>query len=191
MNTWFTSDTHFGHANAIKHCNRPFASADEMDEALIANWNAVVGPRDEIWHLGDFAFRNGTAATNYLRRLNGRKHLIWGNHDSNQVRKIAQWTSSQPYAEITVDKQRIVLFHYGMRVWNKLHHGAIHLYGHSHSNLPGTRKSLDVGTDCWNFFPVNLAQIQERLATLPEAHEVTIVPRRNTNREYPTLPDEE
>ena len=60
--TWFTSDTHWGHAGILKesmHCRRDlvFSSVEEMDETMIANWNSVVGPKDEVWHLGDFAYR--------------------------------------------------------------------------------------------------------------------------------------
>lgn len=178
MTTWFTSDTHLGHANIIKHCARPFADADEMDHAIIANWNARVRHNDDVWHLGDFAFRNGKAAASYLGRLNGRKHLVWGNHDSNQVRGLRQWTSSQPYAEITIDGQRLVLCHYAMRVWNKLHYGALHLYGHSHGSLTGTSRSCDVGVDCWDFRPISIDEILARMAAQPEATELTITGQR-------------
>lgn len=81
MSLWFTSDTHFGHDNIIKYCNRPFASGDDMNEAMIRNWNAVVSPDDEIWHLGDFAFRSLDFAKGVVERLNGRIHLVRGNHD--------------------------------------------------------------------------------------------------------------
>lgn len=169
MKTWFTADTHLHHGNIIKHCSRPFADADEMDEALIANWNARVGPRDHVWHLGDFAFCGGGRAAAYLERLNGIKHLVWGNHDSKQVRRLPHWESSEPYTEISVDGLRIVLFHYALRVWNKSHHGSLHLYGHSHGNLPGTRQSCDVGVDCWDYRPVSLEEILARLEATPEA----------------------
>ena len=76
---WFTSDTHFGHANIIKYCVRPWKTVEEMNEALVANWNATVGVRDEVWHLGDFAFRE--ALHDFVPRLRGRINLVLGNHD--------------------------------------------------------------------------------------------------------------
>ena len=82
--TWFTADTHLGHANTIKHCARPFGTAQEMDAVLIATWNAVVRADDGIWHLGDFSYRSAKAPADCLSRLNGRKHLVWGNHDTEQ-----------------------------------------------------------------------------------------------------------
>jgi calcineurin-like phosphoesterase family protein len=167
LTVWFTSDTHFGHANIIRHCARPFGGVAEMDVALVANWNARVRPGDDVWHLGDFAFRNETAAASYLRRLHGRVNLIWGNHDSDVVRHLPGWASSQPMAEITVDGVRLVLLHYAMLVWPRSHHGALHLFGHSHGTLQGNSQSCDVGVDAWDYRPVSLAEIQERLATLP------------------------
>ncbi len=168
MRTWFTADLHLGHANVIKHCDRPFLSVGEMDYRLIEKWNAVVLPDDDIWHLGDFAFRGTNAPGDYLARLTSRKHLIHGNHDSAECRADAGWASSQQMAEVMVDGIRIVLLHYAMRTWPKAHHGSLHLYGHSHGALPGDRQSLDVGVDCWDFRPVSLDEIRRRLATLPE-----------------------
>jgi calcineurin-like phosphoesterase family protein len=166
--TWFTSDTHFGHANIINYSKRPFASVAEMDGALVANWNAVVRPDDDIWHLGDFCFRSTRTPESYLRRLTGRVHLVWGNHDGQETKGMAGLASSQPYAEITIDGTRLVLFHYAMRVWNRSHQGSLHLYGHSHASLPGDRQSLDVGVDCFDYRPVSLDDIVRRLRTQPE-----------------------
>jgi calcineurin-like phosphoesterase family protein len=73
-------------------------------------------------------------------------------------------------AEVKVDGIRIVMLHYSMRVWPASHYGALHFYGHSHGNLLGDRQSLDVGVDCWDFRPVRLEEIQQRLLTLPERH---------------------
>jgi calcineurin-like phosphoesterase family protein len=174
MTVWFTSDTHFGHANIIGYSQRPFASTEEMDAVLICNWNARVRPQDEIWHLGDFTFRSEKAASLYLNRLNGRKHLVWGNHDSEKVRQLDAWASSLPYAELALDGRKIVLLHYGLRVWNKSHHGALHFYGHSHGSLPGDRQSCDVGVDnpACVYAPWRLEEIEQHLATLPEREPV-------------------
>ena len=170
MTVWFTSDTHFGHANIIGYSDRPFGSVDEMDDALITRWNACVGPDDTIWHLGDFVFRNALPTERYLARLAGRKHLIWGNHDDAATRALPGWSTSQPYAEITVDDTRLVLFHYALRVWNRSHGGAVHLYGHSHNSLPGDRQCCDVGVDnpAWRYGPTTLEQIRTFLAIQPE-----------------------
>jgi calcineurin-like phosphoesterase family protein len=77
---WFTSDTHFWHARIIQFCQRPFASVDEMNEKLIANWNAVVVPDDTVYHLGDFSMAARPVEL-YVPRLNGQIHLVMGNHD--------------------------------------------------------------------------------------------------------------
>lgn len=164
MSAWFTSDTHFGHKNIIKYSNRPFNSVDEMDEAMIANWNARVKPNDDVYHNGDFAFHKNP--DRYLCRLNGRKHLIIGNHDSDVCINSTYWESTQPYLELVVNNTKLVLCHYAMRVWNRSHHGALMLYGHSHGSLPGTNQSLDIGVDCWDYKPVNLFEIMDRMKTL-------------------------
>lgn len=172
---WFTADTHFGHGNTpgepasgiIKHCLRPFADVTEMDAALIDNWNAVVRPEDEVWHLGDFAWGDHPK---WLKRLSGEKHLVRGNHDKAAER--ARWSSVSDYKDLVVGRTRLALFHYGMRVWKGHRRGAIHLYGHSHGRLPGFRLPegggcIDVGTDCWGFRPVNLEEIRQAIAHLP------------------------
>src|SRR4051794_25786193 len=91
---WFTADTHFGHGGAIGRFKRPFSSAFEMDEAMVAAWNGVVGGDDEVWHLGDFAYRAvGERVSSLLKRLNGRKHLITGNNDGQATIQASEWTS--------------------------------------------------------------------------------------------------
>lgn len=167
MAVWFTSDTHFSHKNIIRYCNRPFADVDAMDSAIVNRWNERVRHHDEVWHLGDFSLRSSEVTSRFLDRLMGKIHLVWGNHDSNQVRQMPRWASSQPYAEISVDGTRLVLLHYAMRVWNRSHHGALHLYGHSHNSLPGDSASCDVGVDAWDFRPVSLVEIKKRLAQSP------------------------
>lgn len=164
MNYWFTSDTHFGHANIIKYCNRPFANVKEMDDAIIENWNKVVKHDDCIYHLGDFCFgRDERDFNSYFRRLNGKIILIKGNHDKLTWRyRNAFFASYNSYNEIDIEGQKITLCHYAMKVWNKSHRGAWHLYGHSHGSLPDDKNSLsfDVGVDCHEFKPINIEDIR-------------------------------
>lgn len=79
MSTFFIADTHFGEDNIRRYENRPFASAEEMDEALILNWNSVVSDSDEVFLLGDFGAQD--RERDILSRLKGRKLLLKGNHD--------------------------------------------------------------------------------------------------------------
>jgi calcineurin-like phosphoesterase family protein len=77
MKIFVTSDTHFGHNNIIKYCNRPFKTSQEMDETLIKNYNSVVSNDDHVYFLGDFSMSNDPEYLNYIfHRLHGRKFLI-------------------------------------------------------------------------------------------------------------------
>jgi calcineurin-like phosphoesterase family protein len=163
---YFTADTHFGHAAIIEHCQRPFATVAEMDAVLVANWNAVVQPRDTIYHLGDFCYKAVKSPEAYLKKLNGTIHLIRGNHDSETARLcVDKFASVSDLLEVVVEGQRIVLCHYAMRVWPKSHHGSWHLYGHSHGTLPPEMgsKSLDIGVDCHDYYPVAFPKLVELL----------------------------
>lgn len=166
MTVFFTSDTHFGHARIIELCNRPFKSVEEMDEEMIARWNKIVRPQDTVMHIGDFCMGNGEEASQYLRRLNGHIHLVWGNHDKPQVRLLDTWMTSGPLVEMSLDGYRLTFCHYAMRVWNKSHREdgrSLMLFGHSHGMLPGTKQSADVGVDCWDFHPVLLDEVIYRM----------------------------
>jgi calcineurin-like phosphoesterase family protein len=167
MNIFWTADTHFRHNNIRKYCNRPFATCEEMDEAMTANWNAVVKPGDVVYHLGDFAFTRSAAETEaILKRLNGNIHLIQGNHDKDNVRKAKgfAWVSDKHQGKmVKFGEQLVFMSHYAMRVWDRSHHGAWCLHGHSHGTLPDDPNmlSMDVGVDANNFTPVSFEQVMD------------------------------
>ena len=176
MPVFFTSDTHFGHAAVIGHCNRPFASVAEMDEVMVGRWNAAVAPDDEVWHLGDFAV--GRDPARVFGRLNGEKHLVLGNHDqANKPTLRLPWASMHVMETVNVDGVLVVLCHYPMRSWYGAAHGSLHLFGHVHGALADTDRSVDVGVDRWDFTPVTLARARARMAASapspPEVIEVT------------------
>lgn len=142
-----------------------------MDEMLIKNWNACVQPDDSVYHLGDFAFSKIDRIKEILRQLNGIKYFIHGNHDSEILENAESlldeglFARIDSYREIKIQGQQIVLFHYGCRVWNRAHHGAYLLFGHSHGELPPYGKSVDVGTDAKfitkEYRPVSFEEVRE------------------------------
>ena len=175
MTTFFTSDLHFGHRNVIKYVPRPFSSVEEMDATMIERWNALVAPGDDVYIVGDFALCRPARAVEIAHALNGNKFLVRGNHDKRvegALHKCFAWvkdvyTAKVPDADAPGGVQRIVLYHYAMRVWDGSHYGAWSLYGHSHGNLADDPNSLsfDIGVDCWDYRPVSYAEVKARMAT--------------------------
>lgn len=167
---FFTADLHLGHKNVIKYCDRPFKTAEEMNETLIENWNNTVSDRDEIYVVGDFAFMGTKQTELVLQRLKGKKYLVRGNHDKSlnetTALKYFQWIKDYHLLKIQErngNLQKIVLFHYALRTWDSAHYGAWSLYGHSHGNLRDDPQalSLDVGVDCHNFRPISYDEVKE------------------------------
>jgi len=165
---YFTADQHFGHANVIKHCNRPFETVDEMDATLIRNWNDTVGINDEIYILGDLTMKSAADAHKYLSALNGRKYLIVGNHDRflNRIDVFEnhfEWVKD--YFVLRQDGRMFVLFHYPIAEWNGYFRRSIHLYGHIHNSeassvrMDNAALAFNVGVDCTDFRPVSIAEI--------------------------------
>ena len=161
MATFFTADTHFGHAGARALYHRPFASVAAMDAALIERWNAVVRPGDEVWHLGDFAVRHPDPAA-ILAQLHGTKHLIPGNNDPAPVRALPGWASVCPLVEIERCGVPLVLCHYALRTWPGQARGALNLHGHSHGRLKPLPRQHDVGVDARDYHPVQLDALRRR-----------------------------
>lgn len=166
---WFTSDTHFGHANIIKHCNRPFASVEEMDNVLIDNINQRVKRDDILFHLGDFAWRNAKIKSYRPRIICNTIHLIRGNHDPINPEGFTSVSNLMDTVFYHNNHTIVItLCHYAMRIWNKKHYGAWHLYGHSHGklNAPNGEFTFDVGVDVWNFCPINIDQVIAKMQTI-------------------------
>lgn len=187
-NYWFTSDTHFGHANIIKYTERKpwyhpedfdengkwisskvkMRRANEMDVDLIANWNRVVKPSDQVFHLGDFAFvKDAYEGEKIVRRLNGQITLIKGNHDRTNMIKRMGFAATHKLLEWrapTNPPHLITMCHHPMLMWRDSHLMQWHFHGHTHGLLPESndRLSIDVGVDCWNYTPVSLEVLVER-----------------------------
>jgi len=141
-----------------------------MTETLISNWNDRVLRGDTVFVLGDFMLtygkKNAPLVDSILSRLNGQKWLIAGNHDRQEVRKSGYWVKVKDYHEISISlggdhKQKIVMSHFPMLSWNKMHHGSWMLHGHTHGTLVGNHgKLLDVGVDCHQFAPISINEVE-------------------------------
>jgi calcineurin-like phosphoesterase family protein len=160
--TFFTSDQHFAHKNLVKSLStwsdttecRDFSSIEDMNYALIAGINSVVGPDDVLYCLGDWSFGSIDNIRKFRNQIVCQNiNLIRGNHDFRHGTVDPAsidhgFASVRDYAELNIDNQEIILCHYGLRVWNRQGHGSWHLFGHSHGKLPHLGNfSLDVGVD--------------------------------------------
>ena len=155
---WFTSDTHFGHTNILRYCKRPFDTIEAMNDTIVNNWNTQVQSGDDVYHLGDFAMTGKTDYKSLLDRLMGNIHLVRGNHDHLNkmpayLKERFAWIKDYyelvvPDEEMDVD-QPIILFHYPILSFNKMHHGSWHLHGHSHGTCkyPDNNARMDVSVD--------------------------------------------
>lgn len=151
---------------------RGFSSAEEMNEALIEAWNSTVSDKgDLVYHLGDVTFGGREESATVLKRLNGQKHFVRGNHDAmmDKLSKILprEIVTYKLYDEVKRDDQHICLFHFPIASWHRAHFGAWHLHGHCHGNLRPDRINgpmLDVGVDNVGFAPISFEEVRVRMA---------------------------
>lgn len=160
IETWFTSDTHFGHKNIIQYEpeNRPFKTLEEMHEVMIERWNSVVKPNDIVWHLGDFCF--GKSWLPIARKLNGKKKLVLGNHDTyvssayldyfEKLYGVVQW-------------EQCILSHVPVHVNQLGSRWFLNVHGHLHSkqvtdSIEVNRKGDTIESVDLNYFNVSVEQ---------------------------------
>lgn len=182
----FIADTHFGHAGILRHAARPWSDIEAHDRDLIAHWNSVVGTRDVVWHLGDFAYWKMPLdrVKGIFKKLHGVPRLIVGNHETEAICRELAWDSVDEVRILHAADLKVVLCHYPMREWPHWWQGSIHLHGHTHGHLPSSRRSWDCGVDNQGFVPLTFAEIRARMSSRPELDfggvEVEVfVPRRD------------
>jgi calcineurin-like phosphoesterase family protein len=171
---FYTSDLHIGHKNIIAFDNRPFSNLDDMHETIINNWNSVVTKSDDVYILGDFAWRNNIGLE-VLKQLKGNKHLILGNHDRLNSEMSKYFVSVKDYEIVKDGDKHIVLFHFPIAHWQNADYGYIHLYGHIHAardsrpfeeyKMAMLKRDIpyecyNVGCMLWDYKPVTLEQIR-------------------------------
>jgi calcineurin-like phosphoesterase family protein len=177
----FIADTHFAHPLMISMERkqdgvaqsqlRAFNSMREHDEALIGAWNDSVKPKQTVYHLGDFGFWRAEVEDleRIFKKLNGKKVLIPGNHDSLQVMRFGWQDVLHGVVHwLDADKSKIVGSHHPQREWDSWHGGALHFHGHTHGSLPSSRRSMDVGVDSIGRWPLSATDIRAHMSQLPE-----------------------
>lgn len=180
MTVFFTSDHHLGHRFVGEL--RGFEYVTEHDEMLLERHNSVVGKRDIVWFLGDFTLGQPRAQTGWMKRANGTKHLIFGNHDRGHPMMKRWHRAYKQYAEIgfhsvaafsrhNISGEHVLLSHFPYRddrgdarytQFRLPDHGMWLLHGHTHKadQRFHDHHEIHVGLDAWDFAPVPMETIQ-------------------------------
>lgn len=184
---WFTADLHFGHANIIDYCDRPFADVDEMNAELINHWNEVVEPDDVVWVLGDVAMGKIADTLPLVSRLHGHKHLVSGNHDrcwpGHGLNQAVDWMDRYKAAGFETIQPAVELMGAGWAMhhfpyapgndaryveWHPRDRGGWLLHGHVHGAWVMKGRQINVGVDAWDYYPVSVTQIEQLIRTHPQ-----------------------
>jgi calcineurin-like phosphoesterase family protein len=170
--TWLTADPHFGHEGVCRFLRddgtklRPWDNPDDMDEALIKNWNDVVDDKDRVYLLGDVVINRRCLKT--LERLKGRKVLVKGNHDIFKIEDYLKYFDDiRAYVVLhTAEKARkVILSHIPVHPDSVGRYG-INIHGHLHSNKIDDPRYLCVSVEHTNFTPIEYG---EALKLVPDA----------------------
>lgn len=165
---WLISDTHFSHTNIIEYCNRPFASVEEMDETMVDRWNRIVRREDHVWHLGDVAMAR--RALQIVKRLNGHKRLVFGNHDIFTLKDYVsagfeKLTGVRVFHQLT---PRVICSHFPLHPASV--GGNINVHGHVHNNIPGLGPQyVNVSVEVTDYRPITLEEAVARASHSPQA----------------------
>lgn len=162
---FFIADLHFGDEGIIRYENRPFASAEEMDRQLIANWNGVVTEEDTVFVLGDFSCHGEEKDREILNKLHGRKILIMGNHDRH--RSGEKWRGlgfSECVEWPVLYRDFFILSH--EPVYLNANMPYANFYGHVHNNpsyRTVSKQSFCLSAERIGFTPVTFEEVCERI----------------------------
>ena len=167
--SWVWSDQHFGHEKTCTMFKRedgsplrPFASAEEMDEAMVARNNERVGTNDRVYYLGDVAINR--KFLKILDRLNGRKVLIKGNHDIFKLEDYSKYFDDIRGYHVL---NGLIFSHVPIHP-NCLSRFGCNVHGHLHANRIWDSGRIDpryynVSVECTDFAPITLDELYKRI----------------------------
>ena len=171
---WITSDAHFSHIQPFVWEARGYKSVEEMNELQVEKWNSLVAPDDEVWFLGDGMMNDNVAGTMCFSKLNGKIHIITGNHDTPARIEIYKQLGFdvQDGKRLTYKKKSFILSHEPVITSNGKFKGwrdTVNIHGHTHQTSNFTKGfplMYHAGVDSHNGYPVPLDAIIEEM----EAH---------------------
>jgi calcineurin-like phosphoesterase family protein len=184
------SDFHVGHQNILKLASRPFKSLDEMHRELISRWNSVVGPRDRVFFVGDYSFGSKEFATAFLKKLNGEKILIKGNHDGSDTRmKEIGFKEIHERLILEIGGEKVLFCHYPyapevMPTEYKLkymnlrpkYEGMFLVHGHVHDKWKfANPKMINVSCEALDYTPISFDEIAKIIKDNPKGFSDGIV----------------
>lgn len=164
MKTFVIADTHFGHSNIIKYCDRPFVTTEEMNSKLIERWNSVVGKDDIVYHLGDFALGNMTKVSEYRKQLKGKIFLIQGNHDGYTMKRYYEAGFDKVYDKPIIYQEFYILSHQPLFITENMPYANI--FGHVHNNpeyTDYTSNTFCVSCERINYKPILIDDIIDKM----------------------------
>lgn len=145
---WVWSDLHFGHKNIIEYSERPYPDVLTMNEHLVRNFNDYVGPDDVSVWVGDVAFLPDEVANRYVRRCNGKKILVVGNHDfyKGALKKLTSFDEIHIVYPYEVDGVSLIFTHYPLPTvpakW-------INVHGHEHiARVMSAGRTTHINVNC-------------------------------------------
>lgn len=155
MTIFFISDTHFGHKNILNFemSFRPFSCIEEHNEKLIENWNKKVKKNDLVWHLGDFCF--GSKNIEIAERLNGRKKLVLGNHDTYPSFKYLKYFEKL-YGCVSIERYLLTHVPVGIEQLDRFNRN---IHGHTHHVSLKDKRYVNVSVESINLEPIALEEI--------------------------------
>ena len=174
MAIWLTSDWHFGHDREFIWKARGFDSVRQMNECIIYRHNKLVAPDDDVYVLGDLMLGDSAAGIECVRRLNGKLHIVRGNHDTDTrwelYSSLPNVVEKQNAIYLKYKKYHFYMSHYVSMTGNlekeSLKQMTLCLYGHTHqsSNFYMDMPYLyHCGCDSHNCKPVLLDDIIEEM----------------------------
>lgn len=178
---WFCSDHHFNHARILTFTDkannliRPqFRDIHHMNEHLIEAHNARVKPKDKVYFLGDL----GRGSGDCVRRMNGKKRLILGNHDDLLTKdELMHFKWARSWRAFKTNSLAFVCTHFPMAPISFQYRGSkdgngFNVHGHLHekhvvrSNVAiRDLRYLNICVEQTNYAPIHMDEVTDILKT--------------------------